>query len=175
MVRITCQTQQAPTLQGKECMYEELASVREVVNLSPPQALDEAEQFLVGQGYVVVRRTATTLTVEREYTEGAAGQEEAPKLVMMAVPQPHGGVRIKVRGNDREGVRERQARWSEWEANLPKRLPPPKVRTKVVKMGQSGRGFSRFSRTTAVLVASLLGLLVVVALVVLAISGGSGP
>jgi hypothetical protein len=150
-------------------VYEELASVGEVVNLSPPQALDEAESFFVGQGYVVVHRTATTLTVEREATEGTAAQEEAPKLVVMAVPEPHGGVRVKVRGNDREGVQERQARWSEWEAALPKRLPPPKVRTKVVKVGESRRGLSRFSRTTAILVASLLALLVVVGLVVLAI------
>jgi hypothetical protein len=140
---ITCETQRAPTLQGKARVHEELASVREIVNLSPPQALDEAEHFLVAQGYVVVQRTVTTLTVEREDTEGTAAQEEAPKLAVMAVPEPNGGVRIKVRGNDREGVREWQARWSEWEASLPKRLPPPKVRTKVVKMGQSGRSLSR--------------------------------
>jgi hypothetical protein len=55
-------------------VHEELASVREVVNLSPPQALDEAEHFLVEQGYAVVRRTATTLTVERKDTEGTAGR-----------------------------------------------------------------------------------------------------
>ena len=152
-------------------MYEELASVREVVNLSPPQALDEAEHFLVAQGYVVVQRTVTTLTVEREATEGTAAQEEAPKLAVMAVPEPHWGVRIKVRGNDREGVREWQARWNEWEASLPKRLPPPKVRTKVVKMGQSGRSLSRLSRTTAVLVASLLTLLVIVVLVIVGVVG----
>jgi hypothetical protein len=151
-------------------VHEELASVREVVNLSPPQALDEAESLFVGQGYVVVRRTATTLTVERQDIEGTAPREGAPKLVVMAVPEPHGGVRVKVRGNDREFVRERQDRWSEWGAALPKRLPPPKVRTKVVKMGQSRRGLSRLSRTTAVLVVSLLVLVVVVGLVVLAIS-----
>ena len=150
-------------------VYEEQASLREIIDLSPPQALDRAEYFLVGQGYVVVQRTATTLTVERAGPEGAAGQQGAPKVVVMAVPQPDGGVRIKVRGSDREGMRERQARWSEWEAALPKRLPPPKVRTKVVKVGESRRGLSRLSRTTAILVASLLALLVVVGLVVLAI------
>jgi len=84
-------------------------------------------------------------------------------------------VRIKVRGNDREGVRERQDRWSEWEVALPKRLPPPKVRTKVVKMGESGRSLSRLSRTTAVVVASLLALLVIVGVVGLTVSGLSGP
>jgi hypothetical protein len=102
-------------------MYEDLTSVRDVVDLSPPQALDRAEYFLVGQGYVVVHRTATTLTVEREGSEGAAGQEGAPKVVVIAVPQSEGGVRIKVRGNDREGVQERQGLWRLWVENLPKR------------------------------------------------------
>ena len=102
-------------------MYEELTSGKEVVDLSPSQALDRAEYFLVGQGYVVVQRTATTLTAEREGTEGAAGQEGAPKVVVMAVPQPDGGVRIKVRGNDREGMQERQGLWKLWAENLPKR------------------------------------------------------
>jgi len=102
-------------------MYDDLTSVRDVVDLSPPQALDRAEYFLVGQGYVVVQRTATTLTVKREGSEGAAGQEGAPKVVVIAVPQSEGGVRIKVRGNDREGVQERQGLWRLWVENLPKR------------------------------------------------------
>ncbi len=100
-------------------MYEELTSGKEVVDLSPSQALDRAEYFLVGQDYVVVRRTATTLTAERE--GAAAGQEGTPKVVVMAVPQPDGGVRIKVSGNDREGVQERQGLWRLWAENLPKR------------------------------------------------------
>ena len=104
-------------------MYEELTFGKEVVDLSPPQAIDRAELFLVGQGYVVVHRTATTLTVEREGSEGPAGQEVAPKVVVMAVPQPDGGVRIKVRSNDREGVQERQGLWKLWVENLPKRQP----------------------------------------------------
>ena len=102
-------------------MYEELTSGKEVVDLSPPQALDRAEYFLVGQGYVVVQRTATTLTVEREGSQGAAGREAAPNVVVMAVPQPDGGVRIKVRGSDREGLQERQGLWNLWAENLPKR------------------------------------------------------
>jgi len=106
---------------GKVRMYEELTSGKEVVDLSPPQVLDRAEYFLVGQGYVVVQRTATTLTVERKGSGGATGQEGAPKVVVMAVPQPDGGVRIKVRGNDREGVQERQGLWKLWVENLPKR------------------------------------------------------
>jgi hypothetical protein len=104
-------------------VYEKLISGKEVVDLSPPQALDRTEYFLVGQGYVVVQRTATTLTVAREGSESAAGQERALKVVVMAVPQPDGGVRIKVRGNDREGVQERQGLWKLWAENLPKRQP----------------------------------------------------
>jgi hypothetical protein len=102
------------------CVYEELTLGEEVVDLSPSQALDKAEYFWVGQGYVTVRRTATTLTVEREGIEGAAAQEGTPKVVIMAVPQSEDGVRIKVRG-DREGVRERQGLWNLWAENLPKR------------------------------------------------------
>ena len=102
-------------------MYEELTSGKEVVDLSPSQALDRAEYFLVGQGYVVVQRTATTLTAEREGTKGAAGHGGVPKVVVMAVPQSDGGVRIKVRGNDREGLQERQGLWRLWVENLPKR------------------------------------------------------
>jgi hypothetical protein len=102
-------------------MREELTSGKEVVDLSPPQALDRAEYFLVEQDYVVVQRTATTLTVEREGSENAARQEGSSKVVVMAVPQPDGGVRIKVRGNDREGLQERQGLWKLWAENLPKR------------------------------------------------------
>jgi hypothetical protein len=102
-------------------MYEELTSGKEVVDLSPSQALDRAEYFLVGQGYVVVQRTATTLTAEREGTKGAAGHGGVPKVVVMAVPRSDGGVRIKVSGNDREGLQERQGLWKLWVENLPKR------------------------------------------------------
>jgi hypothetical protein len=102
-------------------MYEELTSGKEIVDLSPQQALDRAEYFLVEQGYVVVQRTATTLTVERESSKAAARQEGALKVVVMAVPQPEGGVRIKVSGNDREGLQERQGLWKLWAENLPKR------------------------------------------------------
>jgi len=102
-------------------MYEELTSGKEVVDLSPSQALDRAEYFLMGQDYVVVQRTATTLTAERKGSEGTTGREGTPKVVVMAVPQPDGGVRIKVSGNDREGMQERQGLWKLWAENLPKR------------------------------------------------------
>jgi hypothetical protein len=104
-------------------MYEELTSGKEVIDLSPPQALDRAESFLAGQGYVTEQRTATTLTVTRKGSESAAGQVSSPKVVVMAVPQPDGGIRIKVRGNDSEGLQERQGLWKLWIENLPKRRP----------------------------------------------------
>ena len=104
-------------------MYEELTSGKEIVDLSPSQALDRAEHFLVGQDYVVVQRTATTLTAEREGSETSDGAASARKMVVMAVPQADGGVRIKVSGNDREGVQVRQGLWRLWVENLPKRQP----------------------------------------------------
>ena len=102
-------------------MDKEITSAKEVVDLSPPQTLDRAERFLMGQGYVVAHRTATTLTVEREGSEGPTGQEGAPKVVVMALPQPEGGVRIKVRDDHREGAPARQGLWKLWTENLPKR------------------------------------------------------
>ena len=96
-------------------MYEVVISGTEVIALSPPAVLDRAERFLAGQGYAPVRRKATTLTVEREGAEG--------NLVVMAVPQPQGGVKIKVRSDDREGLQERRGLWTLWAENLPKERP----------------------------------------------------
>ena len=93
---------------GKGHVYEGLTSGKEVIDLSPPQALDRAEYFLVGPGYVVGQRTAATLTVERENFLGAAWQEGAPNVVVMALPQADGEVRIKVKDSDREGLQERE-------------------------------------------------------------------
>ena len=102
-------------------VYEEPTSGKEIIDLSPPQALDRAERFLIGQGYAIAHRTATTLRVERVGSEGRAGQGGATKVVVMAVPQPDGGVRIKGRNDDREGAHERQGLWKLWTENLPKR------------------------------------------------------
>ena len=102
---------------------EELIFGKEVVDLSPSQALERAESFLVGQGYVVVHRTLTTLMAERKGSEGPTGQERVPKVVVVAVPQPDGGVSFKVEGDDREGVQERKGLWKLWAQNLPKRRP----------------------------------------------------
>jgi zinc-ribbon domain len=102
-----------------------LASVRGVVDLSPHEALDEAQDFLTRQGYSVTYRTTTTLTVKRQVSDNATGQESIFKLIVMALPQSGGGVRIKVRGTDREAVRDHQAAWLEWSETLPKRETEP--------------------------------------------------
>ena len=99
-------------------MDKELTSGKEIVDLTPPQALDRAEYFLKGQRYVVVQRTVTTRTVEREGSEDPPTREGASKVVIITVPQTEGGVRIKVRG---QGVQERQGLWKLWAENLPKR------------------------------------------------------
>ena len=102
-------------------MHEELLFVKGVVDLSPPSVLEKARGFLERQGYAIVSRSATTLTAERRDGDHAV-MVGAPRLVVMAVPQPEGGVKIKVRGTDREGVSERQGLWALWEEGLPKRV-----------------------------------------------------
>src|SRR5215208_1622275 len=86
------------------CVDDVLASVRGVVDLSPQEALDEAQDFLTRQGYSVTYRTTTTLTVTRQGSDHATGQESIFKLIVMALPQSGGGVQINVRGNDREAA-----------------------------------------------------------------------
>jgi hypothetical protein len=104
-------------------MYGELASVRGVVDLSPQEALGEAETFLIGQGYEIVQRTETSITAQRRAP--ASGEAILLNLTVAAIPQPQGGVVVKVRGNDQEGVQERQAAWMQWSESLPKRAEPP--------------------------------------------------
>jgi hypothetical protein len=105
-------------------VYDELTSGDAVVDHSPSQVLSRAESFLIGQGYVVAHRTLTTLMAERKGSEGPPGQgERVPKVVVVAVPQPDGGISIKVGGDDREGVQERKGLWKLWAENLPKRRP----------------------------------------------------
>jgi len=87
-------------------MYGELGSVTGIVDLSSQQALDEAEVFLASLGYTILQRTASTLTVERQSPDHPAGQA-LHNLTVAVVPQPGGGVQIKIRGNDREGMRAR--------------------------------------------------------------------
>ena len=102
-------------------MYGELASIGRTIGLSPQEALDSAKTFLTQRGYHVVQRKKHSLAVERHRPGQAAGAaQDAPKLTVLAGFQPGGGVRIRVRGNDPEGVQERQAEWVEWSEALPK-------------------------------------------------------
>ena len=101
-------------------MYEELASVRGIVDLSPEDALDEAQSFVVNLGYTIVRSAGNSITAERRASDQAAGQT-APALTVAVLPQPGGGARVVVRGNDREGMQEHQAAWAEWSESLPKK------------------------------------------------------
>src|SRR5215211_6495163 len=101
-------------------MYGELGTIKGIVDLSPEHALDEAEAFLASQGYSILRRTSTTLTAERRSSEAAAG-EAVPNLTVVAMPQAEGGVQIKIRGNDFEGVQARQSEWMGWSESLPRK------------------------------------------------------
>jgi|tagenome__1003787_1003787.scaffolds.fasta_scaffold19717383_2 hypothetical protein len=55
------------------------------------RALGRAGAFLAGHGYVAVHRTLTTLMTERRDPEGPTWGGRAPKVVVVAVPQPDGG------------------------------------------------------------------------------------
>ncbi len=101
-------------------MYSQLVSVRGTVDLSPQDALNEAQSFLSQQGYTTMRRTDFSLTAERHPPGDDAGQNTL-KVTVTAHPHPGSGIRINVRGNDREGVQVQQAAWTEWSENLPKR------------------------------------------------------
>jgi hypothetical protein len=101
-------------------LYRELATINKVIGLSPQSALDRAETFLAQQGYSILLRTDTSLTVKRDEPDYPI-EEGVLALTVKALPQPEGGVRVKVRGNDEEGIRERQNEWREWVESLPDR------------------------------------------------------
>ena len=99
-------------------MDEELASIREVVSLSARETLDGAESLLSRLGYDTTQRTDYFLRAQRRATLESTGQDLCTVLVT-ASPQGAGGVRVKVHGDDREGVQERQEEWAEWATSLP--------------------------------------------------------
>src|SRR5215210_9084486 len=101
-------------------MYRELGSIKGIIDLSPEHALDEAEAFLASLGYSILRRTSTTLTAERRSSNRDVG-EAVPNLTVVTMPQSEGGVQIKVRGNDFEGVQARQTEWMGWSESLPRK------------------------------------------------------
>jgi Short C-terminal domain len=103
-------------------MTNELAAVRESIDLLPREVLDRAEAFLREQGYDVVHRMSTSLTVERTLPNSAGGKQEWT-VTILVLPEREGGLRLKVLGNDVDGVREQQAKWVEWSESLPKWKP----------------------------------------------------
>jgi hypothetical protein len=72
------------------------------------------------QGYVIAQRTYTTVTAQRQ-AEDESGGRELLNLTVAVAPEPEGGVRMTVRGNDQSGVQQRQAAWTEWSESLPKK------------------------------------------------------
>jgi hypothetical protein len=103
-------------------MANELAAVRESIDLLPKEVLDRAEVFLREQGYGVVHRMLTSLTAERTLPNSAGGQDTWT-ITILVLPERKGGLRLKVLGNDIDGVREQQAHWVEWSESLPKWKP----------------------------------------------------
>jgi hypothetical protein len=103
-------------------MANELAAVRDSIDLLPKEVLDRAEIFLREQGYGVVHRMLTSLTAERTLPNFAGGQDKWT-ITILVLPQTKGGLRLKVLGNDIDGVREQQAHWVEWSESLPKWKP----------------------------------------------------
>src|SRR5215203_818770 len=101
-------------------VYGELGSIKGLIDLSPEHALDEAEAFLASLGYSILRRTSTTLTAERRSSNRDVG-EAVPNLTVVVMPQPEGGVQIKIRGNDFEGVQAKQTEWMGWSESLPRK------------------------------------------------------
>src|SRR5215211_3698799 len=103
-------------------MANEIAAVSETIDLLPREVLDRAEAFLRELGYSVVHRMFTSLTAERTLPNSAGGQEKWT-ITILILPEGQGGLRLKVLGNDVDGVREQQAHWVEWSESLPKWKP----------------------------------------------------
>jgi hypothetical protein len=100
-------------------VYEELGSIKEIVALSPRETLDSAATLLVQLGYEIGQRSDDSVTAIRRKREGMFGHS-LQNLTVAALPQSGGGVKVELRGTDREGVQERQGEWTKWADSLPK-------------------------------------------------------
>jgi len=117
-------------------MANELATIRESIDLLPKEVLDRADVFLRGLGYGVVHRMLTSLTAERTLFNSAGGQDKWT-ITILVLPERKGGLRLKVLGNDIDGVREQQAHWVEWSESLPKWKPrQPRSQGRLKKSAQ---------------------------------------
>jgi hypothetical protein len=100
--------------------HGELASIKEVVDLSSQQALHEAQTFLVRQGYSIMERRGESLTMQRRFPTRTV-KPNMPDVTVVALHQLEGGVRISARGKDHEGAKEWQSAWMDWSEGLPKK------------------------------------------------------
>lgn len=100
-------------------MYGKLGSIKDPVALSPRETLDSAAALLVQLGYEVTQREDTSVAAIRHKREGIF-VHSLQNLTVAALLRPEGGVQVELRGNDREGVRERQGEWTKWADSLPK-------------------------------------------------------
>jgi hypothetical protein len=131
-------------------MDDELASIREVVWLTSTETLDRAESLLSRLGYFTTHRSDYSLTAQR--TASSAGAEhDTYMLTVTASPQVKGGVKVAVRGDDREGMQTHQEEWLEWADSLPKegstaKLPATPVRTVPQRVEKAPRAEVIFDR-----------------------------
>jgi hypothetical protein len=101
-------------------MQEELASISEVVWLSAPDALDRANSLLSRLGYFTTHRSDYHLTAQRS-TSPSRGEHDAVVLTVSASPQAGGGVKVAIKGDDREGMAAHQKEWAKRAGSLPKK------------------------------------------------------
>jgi hypothetical protein len=101
-------------------MQQELASISEVVWLSAPDALDRADSLLSELGNHTTHRDHYHLTAQRPAPPSSAEQDTL-MLTVSAAPQAEGGVKVAVKGDDREGMEAHQEEWAKWAASLPKK------------------------------------------------------
>jgi hypothetical protein len=101
-------------------MQQELASISEVVWLSAPDALDRADSLLSGLGYYTTHRSDFHLTAQRPGSTSDT-EQDTYMLTVSASPQAGGGVKVAVKGDDREGMEAHQEEWAKWASSLPKK------------------------------------------------------
>jgi hypothetical protein len=82
-------------------MQQELASISEVVWLSAPDTLDCADALLSGLGYYTTHRSDFHLTAQRPGSTSDT-EQDTYMLTVSASPQAGGGVKVAVKGDDRE-------------------------------------------------------------------------
>jgi hypothetical protein len=131
-------------------MHEELASIREAVWLTSTETLDRAESLLSRLGYITTHRSDYSLTAQRPATSASA-EHDTYMLTVTASPKAKGGVKVAVRGDDREGMQAHQKEWTEWADSLPKqgpsaRLPTTPVRTAPQRVEETTQGEVIFDR-----------------------------